>query len=137
MRTALPAFALALSACSTMAAPGPAPAPPSADLVSNWSIAAIDGEAIPPSDAYHLQFGTDGRVSGQAGCNRFSGPYTEVDDAITMGPFAVTRMACPEPRMTHERKVLEFLSGLVRSSRPDARTMTLTRDGHSLRLDRQ
>jgi heat shock protein HslJ len=43
------------------------------------------------------EFGTDGRVAGSGGCNRFSGGYTLEGDGLTIGPVASTRMACSEP----------------------------------------
>ena len=47
-----------------------------------------------------------------------------------------TRMACPEPRMTHERKMLRLLGGSVRFSYPDGDTMLLTGNGVTARLRR-
>jgi heat shock protein HslJ len=43
------------------------------------------------------QFGTDGRVGGSGGCNRFSAEYTLEGDGLAIGPVASTRMACLEP----------------------------------------
>lgn len=58
-------------------------------------------------EAYRIQF-AGGRLTGRAGCNRFSGPYRmAASGRITIGPLAVTRMACPEPQMEIERAVLE------------------------------
>jgi heat shock protein HslJ len=39
-------------------------------------------------------FGTDGRVSGDTGCNMYSGPYTLAGSSITIGPLISTRRAC-------------------------------------------
>ena len=47
-----------------------------------------------------------GRLSGQAGCNRFSGPYSERGHILTAGALAVTRMACPGDRMTRDARIL-------------------------------
>jgi heat shock protein HslJ len=35
-----------------------------------------------------------GRASGNAGCNRYSGPYTLRGDSLTFGPAISTKMAC-------------------------------------------
>ncbi|MCU0933023.1 MAG: META domain-containing protein [Thiobacillaceae bacterium] len=76
----------------------------------------------------HIVFGDDGRVSGHAGCNRFSGPYTA--DAATRrfraGPLMTTRMACPQPegRMAQET---QFLAALARGE-------TYRRSGDSLEI---
>ena len=99
-----------------------------------WSIVEIDGAAV-SGEAYHLRFG-EGRISGQAGCNRFSGSYSESESVLTAGPIAATRMACPGPRMDHERRVLELLSGPVRIEYPDGDTLQLAGSGGTIRLRR-
>lgn len=40
------------------------------------------------------EFGTDGRVSGNATCNDYSGSYTAKDGTIAIGPLMSTQMAC-------------------------------------------
>ena len=44
-----------------------------------------------------LDFVDDGRLTGETGCNSFNGPYQSDGDAISIGPLAVTRAACPDP----------------------------------------
>ncbi|HEV2865916.1 MAG TPA: META domain-containing protein [Allosphingosinicella sp.] len=90
---------------------------------SSWSIDDINGEPVFEQD-YVMEFGTD-RVSGRAGCNRFSGPYGRSGDTLTFGPLAATRMACPEPRMEHERQVLEVLGAAVRLQAGENDTLLL------------
>jgi heat shock protein HslJ len=60
-----------------------------------------------------ITFGTDGQVSGNAGCNSFSGSYEVKSGKLVFGPIISTMMACPEPRMTQESTVLKVLSGTV------------------------
>lgn len=57
-------------------------------------------------------FGTDGTLSGTAGCNNFSGGYT-VDDAggIQIGPLLSTMMACGEPEGIMEQE-MQYLAAL-------------------------
>ncbi|MBV9883987.1 MAG: META domain-containing protein [Sphingomonadaceae bacterium] len=66
---------------------------------------AIDGATV-SGENHRLDFGEQGQLSGQAGCNRFSGTYAESGRTLRPGPVIATRMACPGPRMTHERRVL-------------------------------
>jgi len=42
-------------------------------------------------------FGKDGTLSGNAGCNTYSGPYTVNGNQIKIGPLASTMMACSDP----------------------------------------
>lgn len=64
-----------------------------------WVVTELDGAAPDlPAGARPLtvEFDTGGSTaSGFAGCNTFRGGYKEGNGAIRLGPFAVTRMACP------------------------------------------
>lgn len=44
-----------------------------------------------------LDFGTEGRVAGSAGCNRFTGAYTATDRTVAVSGAAATRRMCVEP----------------------------------------
>jgi heat shock protein HslJ len=44
-----------------------------------------------------LDFVDDARLTGETGCNSFNRPYQSDGDAISIGPLAVTRAACPDP----------------------------------------
>ena len=87
--------------------------PPVTLANTEWLIVDIDGAIVGGQD-YQLRFDEAGRLSGQAGCNHFSGPYTQRGGILTPGAMVSTRMACPGERMTHERRMLELLRGPVR-----------------------
>ncbi|WP_165357404.1 META domain-containing protein [Sphingosinicella sp. CPCC 101087] len=108
--------------------------PPGSLADTSWSIVAIDGAPV-SGQAYHLSFTAD-RISGQAGCNRFSGAYSISDAALRPGPIAATRMACPEPAMQHEQRVLGLLSGPVSIQHPDGDTLVLSGAAGTIRLRR-
>jgi len=101
---------------------------------TGWSIVAIDGETV-SGENYHLQF-EQGRLSGQAGCNRFSGPFGVSGDRLSAGPLIATRMACEEPRMRHERAVMSVLEGSPSISYADGTTLLLTGSRTLIRLRR-
>ena len=96
------AVAAALASCATAEAPGPTLEG------SRWQVIAIDGQATPRTDVYQMEF-KDGRASGRFGCNRFSGAFTATGTALSLGPTISTKMACPEPANSHERKGLALL----------------------------
>lgn len=54
-------------------------------------------------------FTPDGMVSGNGGCNSFSGTYTTSGNNITIGPLASTMMACQEDVMQQEAAYLAAL----------------------------
>lgn len=46
----------------------------------------------------------NGALSGNGGCNAYSGSYTAADGTITVGPLAVTMMMCIEPEGVAEQE---------------------------------
>jgi heat shock protein HslJ len=54
-------------------------------------------------------FGTDGRVTGSAGCNRYMGGYQASSGSLTIGPLATTRMACEQALMDQEAAYIQAL----------------------------
>jgi heat shock protein HslJ len=56
-------------------------------------------------------FGKDGNLSGNAGCNTYSGAYKVNGDQITIGPLASTMMACSEPAGVMEQEA-QYLAAL-------------------------
>ncbi|HSN54950.1 MAG TPA: META domain-containing protein [Candidatus Sulfomarinibacteraceae bacterium] len=51
----------------------------------------------------------DGQVSGDSGCNRFHGSFTEQGGVLAIGPLATTRMACDDESMAQEQQFLAAL----------------------------
>jgi heat shock protein HslJ len=59
-------------------------------------------------------FGSDGRVSGSAGCNQYNAQYTVRDYAISISPPASTKISCSSPYiMQQESDYLNDLSGVA------------------------
>jgi heat shock protein HslJ len=68
--------------------------------------------SVPAGLSASLEF-SEGRVAAQTGCNRGAAVASLASDAITFGPMALTRMACPEPAMDLEAFVTGVLQGEV------------------------
>jgi heat shock protein HslJ len=93
-----------------------------ADLASlggtTWTLVSYGGlEDQTPAAAgiqTSLIFAADGQVSGNLGCNGFSGNYEVRDEKLVFGPLASTLMACPDPQMTQEGSAFQVLTGTVR-----------------------
>jgi len=61
-----------------------------------------------------LELADDGRAFGSSGCNHFTGPFELVgDDAVHIGPLAVTRKHCPNPEVMELEQ--QYLDALERS----------------------
>ena len=76
---------------------------------SEWLSEDLGGNGVIDNVQATLNFPGDGRVAGNASCNRFSGPVEVTGDRIKFGPLASTRMACPEAVMSQETKYLTAL----------------------------
>lgn len=76
-------------------------------------------------------FGEDGTLSGNAGCNQYTTSYTVDGEAITIQPAASTMMMCAEPEGVMEQETL-YLQALTTAAtyQVDGATLTLrTADG--------
>ena len=98
--------------------------PPATLANTDWLIVEIDSAPV-GGENYMMSFDDAGQLSGQAGCNRLSGPYTQRGHILTPGAIAATRMACPAERMAQEARVLRLLRGPVRISWRSGQLMTL------------
>ena len=65
-------------------------------------------------DKPFIQFRSDGRVSGHAGCNRFTGGYTEDGGNLSFGLLAMTQMMCAPADMERERTFSQLLNNTRR-----------------------
>ena len=110
--------------------------PPDTLAGSNWSFTSIGGVAVAADRPTALQF--DGaRLSGSAGCNRFSGGYAVRDGTLKAGPLVATEMACPGAGMTQEADFFKLMAAPVRMTFGDDGTLILTgSDGESAVLKR-
>ncbi len=125
------AFAL-LAALACAADPGaddadesPAAQDPAA-LVGSWNVTGIvgvDGEELVPGDGATpvLDFTDEAEPTGSrafagtGGCNRLRGTYDAgTTGRISFGPTASTQMACPEPVMRMEQRLLTTLQAATR-----------------------
>jgi heat shock protein HslJ len=121
MNTRLRAACVALLAVASLAVAAPvhagdAPAPrgdgrPSQDVnvVGTWRSERIKVKQI-------VTFAKDGTVSGNGGCNSFSGTYKVRSWFITISPLAATLRLCDDATMHAEQK---FLSKLQSATRVD------------------
>jgi len=75
-----------------------------------WALTELKGAPLPAGVGISAQFTSDGKVSGSAGCNRYSGTYTLSGNSITFSsPMATTMMMCDESVMAQESAYLSAL----------------------------
>ena len=86
--------------------------PPDTLAGSNWTFVSIGGTPVATDRPTALQF--DGaRLSGSAGCNRFSGGYSVDGTTLKAGPLMATEMACPGAGMTQEAAFFKLMAAPV------------------------
>jgi heat shock protein HslJ len=81
---------------------------------TQWQLSMVDSGGVPTSPVQGttitLNFGTDGTVSGSAGCNDYSGGYrVAAGEQIAFLNLASTRKSCPEAVMKLETEYLRLL----------------------------
>jgi heat shock protein HslJ len=80
---------------------------------TQWQVTGVNtGSAIESTtltEQLSLAFGASDQVSGNGGCNSFSGTYTVDGDQLTFGPLASTEMACADDVMALEQSYFAAL----------------------------
>ncbi len=99
--------------------------PPDTLAGSNWTFVSIGGVTVAKDSPTAVQF--DGnRISGSAGCNRFSGGYSADGGTLTAGPLMATEMACPGAGSTQENAFFKLMAAPVSLTFADDGTLILT-----------
>ncbi|TXC68925.1 META domain-containing protein [Sphingorhabdus soli] len=121
---------------ATLSGCGGATLPP-ADLAgTRWQMRSINGASVDRSIATSLAF--DGtRMSGSAGCNRFSASYSSDGTRLSAGPIAATKMACTGPAKAQEQAAFAILGAPVTIRfAADGAMILMGTGGHNIVLDR-
>jgi heat shock protein HslJ len=108
---------------------------------TSWLLEQIsDADGVRPvvnGSQASLDFGTDGRVTGNATCNRFFGPYTQDGATLSVGMLASTMMACTdEALMAQEQAYMAALGAAEQVQVTEATLVITSADGVELRFTR-
>ena len=106
---------------------------------TSWRASAIDGRggALVPDTEITMAFGTDGRITGTAGCNRYTARYVAQGTTLRVESAALTRMACLRTGvMEQERAFVDALAG-VTTARVDGDRLELRREDGTLAVTLQ
>jgi heat shock protein HslJ len=98
-----------------------------------WIVETIGGApAVDQSEATIL-FMEEGRVAGNASCNRFVGGYQLTGEGLSFSQMGTTMMACEEALSRQEAHFLELLQTVFRFEiSPEGRLVLHTPDGRSI-----
>ncbi|MEP7245692.1 MAG: META domain-containing protein [Gammaproteobacteria bacterium] len=119
----LSVVAIAVSGCSLMA-PNSTSTPKVELTGAAWIAEDVDGAGVIDDAQSTLEFGTDGKVSGRGGCNRYGGSVSLSGASMIVGELFSTKMACVPALMDQETKFLAALQA-TRSYRMDDTKLVL------------
>jgi heat shock protein HslJ len=102
---------------------------------TNWQAQSVDGTPVPDPSLMTLDFLPGDQVRGQAGCNRFTGPYATRDDKITLGILRQSRLACSEAAETaQQNQLIDKLHRAWRAELGNGLLILYDRQGHEIRF---
>jgi heat shock protein HslJ len=105
------------------------------DLVGSWEVTSFyTGNAIssPVTGSTLTATFTRQQISGNSGCNTYSGPYTATATSIEIGPLASTRRACADPAVGDQEQQYLAALGLATTYRVAGDRLDLLRDGGTI-----
>jgi len=102
-----------------------------------WRASDINGVPLVPGSSVTLRL-DDGRVSGSAGCNDFSGSYRMMNkQGIDLSGLIITTKGCAPALMEQERRVLSILEAVEGYSfYSDGGLSLVSPDGRAIRFRR-
>ena len=134
-KTPLLSFLIALAGIFLSACSG-APA----DIAGEWRLVSYGAASNPEPAAGEtsIHFGADGQLTGNVGCNSFSGEYRLSGAKIEFGPIMSTLMACLGPISEQEGAVFAvFANASPFALTGDALTITSADGGMVIVLARK
>jgi heat shock protein HslJ len=81
---------------------------------------------VVPGSTLTANFGEDGNLTGNGGCNDYNGPYKVTSNQIGIGPLSSTKKACGEPAGVMEQEA-QYMAALENAE-------TFIVDGNTLEL---
>ena len=100
-------------------------------LSGNWNVTMIDDISLNSEDLIKglplIKFDTlNGMISGNTGCNDFSGDAAYTANTIEVGDIMTTLIACPDTDI--EERLLKILNNQIITFNIDGDTLILTND---------
>ena len=106
---------------------------PGGDLTGvHWVLSEDTDLGVPTTGVVVTADFADGRMSGNSGCNSYSASFKVSGDAMTLGPAAGTKMACPPAESAVEQAYLERLSKVASYALSDSTLELKDADGTAI-----
>ncbi|UZK68816.1 META domain-containing protein [Sphingomonas sp. S1-29] len=91
-----------------------------------WKVETVAGSDVSADSNATLLFAADGKLSGNASCNRLIANYVTEGGMLAISDVGTTRMTCSAALMEQERRLVELLAGVSGYQIDAAGTLTLT-----------
>ncbi|GAA0765844.1 META domain-containing protein [Ideonella azotifigens] len=102
-------------------------------LGPEWLVVSLQGQPLIDRSRATLRFTPEGRFTGLASCNHFTGAWRLGSENLLLNPPAVTMMACAPTVMAQEDRLLALLKAVNRFDfSPKGELLLLTADGRQL-----
>lgn len=100
---------------------------------TGWSLSSFEPGRVPlPGTTITLAFDDSGAVSGNSGCNSYSGGYTVSGSSLSIGPLISTQMACEPDVMDQEQLYLNALQGAASFDLPGGQLVIFDAGGQEI-----
>ena len=123
MKRLIAAVTLSLAACAPVMA---------TEIGGEWHLVGLEGQRAPAP--LSITFTTDGKVSGQAPCNRYFGSYSGTLPTLTLSALGSTRMACDA--LDVESVYFEALGAIQRAEFAENRLFLIGPEGRIMEFSR-
>ncbi|HYW31196.1 MAG TPA: substrate-binding domain-containing protein [Gemmatimonas sp.] len=80
---------------------------------AEWSVDSLLGKPLIAGSSVSLRFGSDGKVSGSASCNRYSATFTVIEAGLMVRNATTTRRSCEPQVNDQEQTFLRLLEGTM------------------------
>ncbi|MCU0540243.1 MAG: META domain-containing protein [Desulfobacterales bacterium] len=102
-----------------------------------WIVETIGAAPVVDQSEATILFMEEGRVAGNASCNRFVGGYQLTGEGLSFSQMGTTMMACEEALSRQEERFLELLQAVFRFEiSPERRLVLHAPDGRSITAKR-
>lgn len=101
-----------------------------------WVVESIDGAPLLKGSKVTVLFGGDGRISGSASCNSYTGGYALTGEGLSIQQPAATMRMCEAELMNQERAFLKMLAGTKRFEIQEGALILVTADGRAIKARR-
>lgn len=128
-------LAMLLSACQSGGAAGQDAGSSLPKTGTQWRLSSGLDVKLPPAAEVTLEFGADGAISGNSGCNRYNGRMTVEGDSVSLSPLAATKRGCVGLRGQIESSFFAAMAKVDAMSVDDGKLHVKLSDGSELLFD--